>query len=503
MAAFPLPTDPNDPRQELVDALKSLTDSSLKLRESMDALAKQGKGGLAGAKANADRFGGGGVAAKAGPAGMAAAGYMALTGALGQAAKGMEIWGNSSKTNAQKFDALASEFIPGARSIIAFRDAVNGTADALRQQERQFSRDTLAAEHRAQRESVGNSVYAESKSAFNDAFALAGRRSGQGTTPVSSADRTTLAGERIYREEESRRPLQDAKIRADALAEAGHDTEAGSLARLKGLEDNRERLQGTLDAAKKRSKEEIAKENAGGAVAAAFGAGFGPGGSVIAGAFAPRNQAGKNAASNEVLKAAQGLKANELEIEKEIARTRETGAAAAQRDSAARKAGIALAQNELAILQAQGQAMRNNNQRLGGMTKMERMQGLHAARLIKEHGIGNVAPQIRDAASRFAPDFMRKEEEKFGENTGEKRAGKAEGFFDAEGKMTAKENRAAENKIKAEVAVNIALDEDALASKIAETISATFKKLIESIEVKNKAEMDAMKEGQIKKNAAS
>jgi hypothetical protein len=63
-----------------------------------------------------------------------------------------------------------------------------------------------------------------------------------------------------------------------------------------------------------------------------------------------------------------------------------------------------------ATLKAQGDAMRANNQRLGAMTKVDRVQGLQACRLVKEKGIGNVAPQIRETARGFAPDYIRVKE---------------------------------------------------------------------------------------------
>ena len=492
----------NNPTQDLADAIRASAEETRKLREVMGraATSPSAPGGAnaerrdtgldSGRLARATGLDGAMSAAKAGPAGLAAAGYLAVTAGLGKTAQAMEIFGNSSATAAQKSESFAKEFLPGARALIAFRDAVNGVADAIRQTERRFARDSFAQGQRF--ETLGLTMNAASAvgGARADADALRGLR----PTAPGSFDRSTLAGDRAYREDQATLGTRDAVARARALEGAGRVRVGEERGRQTGLESKLEKDRKNLAAAEARSRAETAKENA--------AKGWwqpnkdGP----WAWTAGTRNEAGRVQATRDQAKAAVEVSRTEAALREQVLKSQQATEESARRESATRKAILENQKAELANAQARRAAAEGNAQRLGGMHAVERMQGLQAARLIKQHGIANMPRDMIDAARSVAPDYVRKQEENFGEGTEERAALRREGFHLDDG---VKAERAREAKAQVEIQTNIVLDESKLADKIVEALKQGFGEVIASVKRRQDADESERKANEQRKNASS
>lgn len=168
------------------------------------------------------------------------------------------------------------------------------------------------------------------------------------------------------------------------------------------------------------------------------------------------------------------------------------GVTAAQAESAARKAGIAVERERLKILEEQEKQFVGQSVRVAGMTEVQREMGLQAALQIKQRGLGAVTPHMLQQARQFAPQSIQKEMEKFGHTTSQYKHAVEAGIFD-EGTIAAK--RAETAKTDVNVRMQIALDEDKLAEKIATMMNKNLEHVIKAIEVKYEAKMAHLHEG--------
>lgn len=449
---------------------KALRDSAKTLRAAEDAHANryggQGMGMDRLAKFSGADKGIGALAA--GPAGLAAAGYMAVTAGLGKAAQAMDIFGNSTMTSTQKVEAFAKEFIPGAAALIAFRDAALGIADKIRKAELAFARSTFGQGQRQEMATTKNAATAEVANARANADSLRGLA----PTPEGKHDRATMAGERAFQDEQRRLPLLDATKRAEAQLSADQRKLREAQTREDETRSKGKRIGIHLGSAKHDLKEAVRSGN----------------------------KAQKITASRTVQAWSQEAVNHEKELKEQEAVTKERANALGMSESGVRKSRIASQKEDLGIHEAKTQRMKGDAQRLGGMSIMDRQRGLMAARMVKQHGIGAVAPEIRSLAEGYAPDWMSKEKEKFGENTAEGKAGRKEGFFDDDKEgIRGREDK--ESKMRAEVKLNVILDEQALAEKISETLEKSFGKVIAGIERRQAAEEENRKAGEQYKNA--
>jgi hypothetical protein len=402
--------------------------------------------------------------------GVAAATYTALITATEKAARGMEVLGNSFTTGAMKADALFAAFVPGGKSILDLRNALSGASDDFRKVEFNFQREQMRSQQRYEVVGATNQAEAEVARYGSRTEAL-----GRVKIPVPAAiDRGTFQGDIAFQEQQRRLPLQDAAERAGADVRATQTETRASRERLTERLAARGTLQQRLAVADRYRREVWAQEGINVKDREGPWDWFGK-----------RDKPGIQKATRGVEQVTSEIAANEVEIQREITRQKELGVKAAQAESAVRKANINLAREDLAILQSKESRLTSQAVRLGGMSAYERQTGLEAARLVKQHGIAALPPQVLAQAERFAPEYVRKEKEKFGQTTEEGRAGLREGFLE-KGDLTAV--RAEVAKAQTNVRVAISLDEQALAQKIAGIIAASFGKLLESIRVKQDAQ---------------
>jgi hypothetical protein len=460
--------------------------------QALGAGAQQIGSGIGGAAGFAGKGLGNALGGAAGGAAMGTAGavYLATTEALGKTAQAMNIFANGAMSDAQKRDAFASEFLPGADKLIAFRDALNGVTEALRKTELRFQLRGLEQQQQfRERQTTAQgaaevALHATRATAFGAIV----------TPPTPLGDRTTWQGDLAHQEALRRMERQDEIARARAGVTGAGAALEESQKRLEGLEGYRHRIGVTLglrerqlrkqqwierDTPEKRRMVERKLVEGGSnpflarTAVAALGAGV-------------SNKAGVIAAGREVQLAATDAANNEKLIQGEINRQKELGVQLAEKESALRKANIGAARTELEITRARIQLGVNQSVRAGGMQPWERQQSLMAARFIKQHGLAATPAFMQQQAGAMFPEYVQKEREKFGRTTEEYKAGVKEGFAKD---IDIVAERAKEAKISTEVRVAVNLDEAALGKRIAEAISDNFRELLKSI----KAEFDAQR----------
>lgn len=519
-----------DPLDKLTAATNRAAEAEKKLQQTI-----KGRAGLAGkvpsdteavlgraAGAAGGMLGGlgGALGAAAGPFAAAAAAYTSLATAAGKTADALTILRNGALTTAQKQDALLKEFVPGAESFLKLRDAVAGVTEKLRQlhvrmamQELQqgYEREFRLADQAAR----ADVLLAKNRGiAFHNVGFVAPPGLRQGIGAPGFIDRSTFQGDITYQNAQQLYPAKVAQKRAVAEAQAAENDLAASKGRLAKLEGERKSLADRMR--KAQQAEQLALERGNSTSTVTEGRGIGDRIAQFAWNAIPAARvldmfgltpSDHNAAKNKVERTDAGMKAllaeqavlnNEAQIAAEITRQKQLGLTAAEKESAVRKAGIAIERERLSILQAQEQRLTGQSQRLGRMSPAQRALGLQAARLAKAQGIGNLPPALKALVEGFAPQFAAKEYEKFGQTTAEYKAGVKEGFLE-EGNL--KDIREKIGKVQANVQVEVNLDEELLSKRIAENLNKFLEKLLQSINVKFEAEAGKLKTGQQLRNA--
>jgi hypothetical protein len=107
---------------------------------------------------------------------------------------------------------------------------------------------------------------------------------------------------------------------------------------------------------------------------------------------------------------------------------------------------------------------------------------------------------VIDAARSVAPDYVRKQEENFGENTPERAALRREGFHIDDG---VKAERAREAKAQVEIQTNIVLDERALADNIVAALKEGFGEVIATVKRRQDADESERKANEQRRAASS
>lgn len=448
-------------------------------------------GNTAGAAAAA---GGGGAVAMAG---MAAAGAMASIKALESGMNGlalvMNTLGDTTLTAHQQMRRLESSIPVLGNLATAWHglvDAATGTTGRLKTQGQKHEVD------RAQL--MGDAGVKAQETQMNYERALAGNKAqvygAAVTSQLQTFSRDTIQSDIAYQEYQQRLPALDQKVRAERDVEVGKlgvDTAKErahkATSELAAAERNRNAAMKAVEAQKgilNRDKNEV-----GWAPTALFGAAFGgnpltglagaSAGKVKADVAGSKATADYDAALKNADLANQDVANKAKAAQDALNAAKQQGLELTKAESEARKAGIALAQQDLAIAQAKEQRMRNASTRIGGMTEVDRELGLEAARSIRDRGIENVTLEERQAAEAFAPEWVQKQKELYGETTDEYRKAQAEGFLADKG--TIKQQAEVTANLQQDVRVKVDVDAKATAQAVNEELRKSIPEIVAAL----------------------
>lgn len=173
------------------------------------------------------------------------------------------------------------------------------------------------------------------------------------------------------------------------------------------------------------------------------------------------------------------LEQRRVELQQAQERHQQGMVGAAQAESSARKALIAVDQERLNLLVQQGERMKAAAQGFGGMQLGDRVSAAQAARMAKERGFGALTHEQQGLLERAgAGNYVRKERQKLGE---------ADPLFGALKDLDPtiagdiKKNEKEQIKVANEIQANIALDEKKLAEEMANKLGPALEKTIETI----------------------
>jgi hypothetical protein len=186
----------------------------------------------------------------------------------------------------------------------------------------------------------------------------------------------------------------------------------------------------------------------------------------------------------------------------QIGRVQHSAISTAESESAYRRIGIEEQKDKLSILQEKEQRTLSTGERLGRQSRSQRQQGLQAALLLKQRGRAGVTDEIFNLASQFDPQLASLEAQKAGIQSPEyQKYAEAGGFPDQfKNLQELQAGRAQIGEAKAEITVNVALNEAKLAGEIAKAISATIKPLIDSVNANVKNQKNRVDTGILQKN---
>ena len=319
-------------------------------------------------------------------------GMAAFGKALDKASKAMEILGGVTTTGAQKVEQLVKTFVPLGDTLIKFRDAVTGVTASIQAAQLTISQAMAFASAVHGAEMTQAPARRAAAGARNQAAALRGVAAG--VQAPALINRSTFQGDIAYHEQQSLLPLQDVARKSAAEAAAARQSYHGSLAEEAVL---RRRVGFHRSELARHTAEHAAivhRENTN------------PAGGT--------DKAAKVEAALNMEREAQAVLQKSAELEAAITRSKELGLKATQAEAQASRDNLGVRKQHLSNLQAKEGRLMSQAERSGSLTHMEGWMGLHAARLIKKHGLGRASPEMIEAASRLAPDFIRKERQKWG-----------------------------------------------------------------------------------------
>lgn len=305
-------------------------------------------------------------------------------------------------------------------------------------------------------------------------------------------DRSSMQGEVAYGEYQKRLPAQDEAVRAQRAVLAAQQGHGEQLAKVEAMQAGVAAARQELARRDTNIANLAAREDRGSGVRSRITGKELPSGGLLQQGHAKGQM---DIALKEREKASLDLENKLSQLEDEKNRKKQTGLQLAEAEHQKRQASINSARAELEILQQREQRMSQQAQRLGVMNKGSRMQGLAASRFIKQFGIGAATPDIIAAAQAFAPDYVRKQAEGFGERNPEAQAGRREGFLFDQGNLN--EIRQQIDKVQANIRVDIGLDEEKLATKLAEVLKQTFFDFLKDIAAKMQKSTSDVRGGKI------
>lgn len=186
----------------------------------------------------------------------------------------------------------------------------------------------------------------------------------------------------------------------------------------------------------------------------------------------------------------------------QIGRVQHAATTTAESESAYRRIGIEEQKDKLSILQEKEQRTLSTGERLGRMSRASRQQGLQAALLLKRRGRAGVTDEIFNIASQFDPQLASLEAQKAGINSPEyQKYAEAGGFPDQfKNLQELQAGRAQIGEAKAEITVNVALNEAKLAGEIAKALSVAMKGFIDTVNASVKNQKNKVDTGILQKN---
>jgi hypothetical protein len=380
--------------------------------------------------------------------------------AMEVAANSMNILQNASLSKAQKANALEAA-IPGVGTLsklsIDVRDSYFGRAERLREmQERSQIVDAFQdAQHQAHLQRAP--IRDEMARARDRANALAG------VSPIlpGAFDRSTLAGQQAFQQDMATIAERNAAQRAQALAGVGRENYGKIGQDISLLERERQALQQRAGREQQTADYWKAREDRG------------------EGRFKVERLEAERARQetlNEIARKGE-------EIVERTNERKKVGIQLIEQEATARQTSVALATKELAVLEAREQRTSANARRLGSQNPIERQAGLRAAQFIKQFGLGRATPDLVAAAGRFAPDWLGKQQERFGEQTPEYRQGQKEGFFGLD-LMSLRQIRQQISESQSNVQVNVVLDAAAVGKATAVELEKFGKTFIHEVDRK-------------------
>lgn len=295
-------------------------------------------------------------------------------------------------------------------NIRGLANAIDGTTERIRQANIRLAEDPqrLALTMR------NRSEISDLSSEYLNARHRAGIMDSASVPEMRRFDRSTATGEQAFQDEQQRMPARDAAAAAEreaAIARAAvlvsqqeRDQADGQYRSVAGS-GRRQAAQSRVDSARSRDRAYWSTN----------------GEQVEAGA--------------ELRNALQEESAAAERREALVRRHQQTAVAAVQAESRARQANIQIMQAELQIGQQSEQRMRSNASRLGGMSWIDRKQGIAARLMVETQGVGNVAPHILQQARSVDPEGVDRLTTRFGENTAEYRELQRRGIFQDQGSI--------------------------------------------------------------------
>jgi hypothetical protein len=408
----------------------------------------------------------------------------AAAAAVGKAGEIYGIAHNSLLTLAQKNEKIGEAMPFGigaaARYYHQARDEFTGTNDRIRVANVRFAQGTLADQQWFELQAARVRRDAEiATPRLRGVYLSRLERDLQGEA-VPTFNRGTFTGEQAYRDYRAVRPAELAERTAHAEADAANEERRQTAFRVGRLENQRGVLQERVDRARAREEAAVAGEN----LPAMLGGG--------------RDRAGRHEAGLEAMRAEKALAENIRQLEQERLRLKEQSVGAANAVSAAEAATLDKLRAQLSVLEQQEQRLASRAQSVGGMNVVERQLGLQGARAIRDaeargQGLDTLSPELRDYARRFAPEYVRKAEERFGQQTAEYRQAQREGFIE---KGDLGQIREEVRNLHATVQVRAVINEKVLADRIVEAMSRYFEGLIRDVKARQANEQAQQRTGQ-------
>lgn len=416
-----------------------------------------------------------------GPAGMAIGGAQMLgrsiQGGFDFATRMGNVYQNRDLSAAQKENAFQESLpIIGAwnRSMREFREMIDGTTERLRRLQLSFEVAQAAnpAVHRGEVEARRRSGEVDLANARR--VALAGAQPAQMPTGI---DETTAGGRIRYQEELSRLPLRQAADEAVRGVQSARAAERIARRQLDDFEASYAARQGQLRRA-----------------GAQFNRRFGTAG-------APRDST-LGAAQRQSEVASELVRMDEERL-RLIDRVRDAAVGAANAEAAARRANIAVMQNELQIQEQRLRRTEGAARRIGSMNSIDADLGVGAVRRIREVGMENVSEEERRYARSVAPEWMDAQEMNHGE--GRRQFQELRGMlgddFAAPGSL--REQRDQRDRTRAEVNVQMILNEQTLAEQIVTAMERSVAPAIRALEQAVENIRINVRTDQQRRNAAS
>jgi hypothetical protein len=307
-------------------------------------------------------------------------------------------------TGAQKRNHVLDSITFGvAGSLLKFRNAMDGTTEGMRR----AARNLVDMQTRAEIQGRNRSDMMAMQGGVDTARATAASLAGASAPMMPGFDRWSMAGQQAYEEYQTVTPAQDAAAAAEREARAARLAESSAAGRYGAAQRRYQMYRGATRRQGRNEAGYVSNENT----------------------YFDRNQLGRQN-NLGALSANQTSEASTFEqmiqARKELERA---GVSAAEAESRARQANLQVMQAELAVLTQREQRMTGDASRLGGMNVLDRRLGLEAARQVAANGIDNVAPEVRERARAFAPQWYQQRATQLGEGTAEYSAGRAEGFL--------------------------------------------------------------------------